>query len=507
MVDNGVNLRIGRRQDAVMPFIGKIDEAQVYDRALTAQEIQTLYNGPVLPPPDPSVFGEMALPFSMPDVAVDISLLHTGEVIFWKGQNNGTSTPTNVYLWNPVTQVFTQVTNALTNIFCAGHAILADGRLFVAGGHDNGSGILGEDDANIFDPISRTWSPAAKMAYKRWYPSVTTLADGKMLVTSGGIDSFTNIAGVPEIYDPANNSWTQLNNADLDIPFYPYTFLLPSGKIVDAGSDEHPYETKVLDINTQTWTTIDPNVVDGGSAVMYAPGKIMKSGTAIANPNSGVLTAATTYVIDMNQPNPVWRQTAPMNNPRGFHTLTLLPDGSVLASGGSKMATNQNLSQAVFELEVWSPVTETWTKMASIKNPRFYHSSALLLPDGKVLISGSGNSSGVNQLNGEIYSPAYLFKGPRPTITSAPTTITYNSLFSVSSPNASNISKVTLMRPGSMTHTINYSQSILDLPFSVNGNNLDVQAPLDGNYAAPGYYMLFIIDNQGVPSVASFVKI
>ena len=157
----------------------------------------------------------------------------------------------------------------------------------------------------------------------------------------------------------------------------------------------------------------------------------------------------------------------------------------------------------------WDPVTETWTTMARMQIPRLYHSTALLLPDGRVLAAGGGRAFGkvTSQLNAEIYSPPYLFKGARPTITSAPTAIGYGSNFVIETPDVSSIAMVSLVRPGAVTHGYNQDQRFLSLTFTQTPGGLQVQAPANANLAPPGYYMLFVLDTDGVPSAASFVRL
>src|SRR5262249_54238107 len=144
----------------------------------------------------------------------------------------------------------------------------------------------------------------------------------------------------------------------------------------------------VLDLNTQTWTTVDARPLDGGSSVMFLPGQVMKTGSSYyadttaydSNP-----AASTTYVLDMTQPTPAWQQTASMAYGRAHHNLTVLPDGTVLVTGGTSDLGGYNPASAVLPAELWSPDTKTWTTMASMQTPRMYHSTALLLPDGRVL--------------------------------------------------------------------------------------------------------------------------
>jgi hypothetical protein len=269
--------------------------------------------------------------------------------------------------------------------------------------------------------------------------------------------------------------------------------------------------SQVLDVNMQTWSVVDPNMVDGGSSVMYLPGKAMKSGTSFHPDDPPVPSDDTTYVIDMTQPLPAWRRTPSMAFPRTYHTLTLLPDGTVLVTGGGPTTDAIDVNNAVKAAELWSPATETWTIMASMQRPRLYHSVALLLPDGRVLVAGGGRffnqTDPSDQLSGEIYSPPYLFKGLRPVIGSAPTQIGYGSAMTVQTVDATRIASVALIKLGSMTHSFNMDQRYVPLSFTAGSGSLTVQTPANANIAPPGHYMLFIVDSDGVPSVAMILNI
>ena len=198
-----------------------------------------------------------------------------------------------------------------------------------------------------------------------------------------------------------------------------------------------------------------------------------------------------------------------MAHPRAYQNMTMLPDGTVLVSGGMTTSDGTDLTKAVLPAEIWNPDTETWTTVASLQNGREYHSTALLLPDGRVLMSGGGRLGGraENQDNAEIYSPPYLFKGPRPTITASPPGAGYGATFDVSTPNAAQISKVSLIRSPSVTHAIDMNQRFQFLNFTPGTGKVTVTAPANANLAPPGDYLLYLVDTNGVPSTGSFVRL
>ena len=449
---------------------------------------------------NPAVTGSWSSVINLPIVPVHSVLMHTGKVLIFDRPSAG---PT-ARVWDPVANTFTSVPNNTTDLFCAGHSALADGRILVVGGH--GATDAGTADVNIFDPVGLTWTLVSRMAYKRWYPTATTLPDGRVLATTGAASTVTDYVTIPEVYDPATNVWTRLTGASADLAQYGHLFLLSNGKIAYTGNWEFPSDARVLDVASQTWTIVDSNITDGYS-VMYQSGKVLKCGTSS---DSGLPGASGNLcnLIDFNAASPRWQASAPMAYSRTHHNMTLLPDANVLISGGSRMKEGYAVSSAILYPELWSPVTQTFTTMAPQAKPRLYHSENLLLPDGRVLSMGGGrDGSGVDQLNAEIYSPPYLFKGPRPSISSAPSVATYGGNFNVSTPDASSISSVVLMRLGSRTHGFDMDQRIVPLTFQASAGALSVQAPGNANLAPPGYYMLFLVNTAGVPSVATFLRL
>src|SRR5262245_47913024 len=378
-----------------------------------------------------------------------MSLEPTGQVLVFDAWDQA---PNSERLWDPATGTFISVPYG-RNLFCSGHIQLADGRTLIVGG--NIAAYDGLYDTTIFDPATRTYTRVRDMSVKRWYPTATELADGR-IPTSPGYSivqdrpgqpppfSDASVNSLPSIYDAKTNTWTDLTGAEMTTPLYPFLFVLGDGRVFDAGPDK---TTRILDTATRTWSTVATSPIDGMSAVMYRPGKIMKAGRW-ADPD---FFGANTYnadggtaVIDMNAASPTWRSTSSMAFARSYQNLTLLPDGTVLTSGGMTTSDGTDLSKGVLPAEIWNPDTETWTTVAALQNPREYHSTALLLPDGRVLMAGGGQLPGrsVDQKNAEIYSPPYLFKGPRPTITTSPAGAGYATSFDVSTPNAASISKV-----------------------------------------------------------------
>ncbi len=199
-----------------------------------------------------------------------------------------------------------------------------------------------------------------------------------------------------------------------------------------------------------------------------------------------------------------------MIQPRRHHNATLLPDGAILVTGGTNLAGFNEAPEMLLESEIWDPETELWSPLAPAAVHRLYHSTALLLPDGRVLSAGGGRPSAsgeVDHKNMEIFHPPYLFRGPRPVITSAPESVTYGETFRVETPNAATIAKITLIRLGSVTHAFDQNQRLVTLTFTPVENALEVAVPSNPNAAPPGDYMLFLVDLDGVPSVAPFIRL
>ena len=435
----------------------------------------------------PAESGEWSAPFAWPIVAIHASLLPSGKVLAWDR-----SIP---YLWDPATGSFTSVSSP-ARLFCSGHAFLPSGKLLVAGGHI--SDYHGIPDITIFSPTAESWTQSAPMRRGRWYPTSTTLSSGDVVILAGSDEAAQTVA-VPEVWSPGG--LRALTGASLALPYYPRTFLAPNGQVFYAGELQ---TTRYLDPNgSGFWTTVGDRrygVRDYGAAVMYDDGKILYAG--------GGRTTNTAEIIDLNVGAPVWQWTGSMAFPRRHLNATVLPTGEVLVTGGTSGTGFDDHLLAVHAAELWNPATGSWRTLASNSINRAYHSTSILLPDGRVLHAGSGEGSGApDEYNAELFSPPYLFQGSRPTITELPPLVGYGARFSLSTPNADGIAKVSLIRLGSTTHAFDMNQRFQWLSFTRQTGALSISAPTDPNRAPPGHYLVFILDGNGVPSVGRIVKL
>ena len=444
--------------------------------------------------------GRWELAFTTPVLAVHTHLLKTGKVLLWGDKGDA-------QLWSASTTGFTPVSKTF-RIYCSVHTFLPDGRLLVAGGTTPTTGGLRL--ATVFNPSTSSWSATSAMAQGRYYPTATTLPSGDILVVSGH-DTTLAVVTIPEIWN--GSGWRRLTTAPLRIPnpYYPAMFVAPNGKVFLAG---FPQTTRYLDVtSTGQWTTVaNRNVADRtmGSAVLYAPGKILYVG-------GGDPPTASAEVIDLNVASPSWRTVPGMAFARRQLNATILADGSVLVTGGTSGSGFNNQAGAVHVAELWNPKTETWTTMARETSNRTYHGTAILMPSGRVLSSGSGEGGGVPYANSEftaqLFAPPYLYKSDgtvavRPSITSAPSRLSYRQSFTVQTPDAASVARGTLIRLSSVTHAFNMSQLIYPLTFAATSSTtVSAMAPTNPNLAPPGPYMLFLINGSGVPSTAKIVTV
>jgi hypothetical protein len=462
--------------------------------------------------------------------AVHAALLPTGKVLLFSGTAEA-NLPRESRVWDPVTDTLTSQSFG-DDLFCAGHAMLADGRVLVNGGAIPGQG-RGIKATHIFDPVSESWTKVKDMNHARWYPTTLTLPDGRV-ITFSGRDENAGVVSQVEVYDPAADTWTDLPvtaNKALDI--YPSLHLMPDGSIFYTGTRwagstagwMSPPATARLDLATNTWTNVDdheiPDRTEGFSVLLppFEPGPFIHEHDDIPKPAKeapsltrvlvvgGPGATAAAEIIDLADGAPLWRRTADMNFPRRNVNGVLLPDGSVLVCSGIRGYKWDSDPGYVYEAELFDPQTETWTIAAPMTVGRQYHSASLLLADGRVLNIGSQGAS-IREMRMEVYSPPYLFHGPRPKITSAPAATAYGAEFVIESPDSCRIDRVVLVRPSAVTHQTNTDQRCLPLKWHRDGHcGLRITAPATAQLAPPSYYLLFILDDCGVPSIGRFIQL
>jgi hypothetical protein len=462
-----------------------------------------------------------------------MSLMPNGKIIAWGKYEANTTTMAMPRIWDPSTggPAGAPMIQLDTMLFCAGHTLMPDGRLMVSGGHK--ADDVGINRTNFFTQDG-AWQPGPNMAHGRWYPTVTTLSDGRML-TMAGRDENGNVVTIPEIWE--NNHWVELPGAGtLEIPYYPRNFVAPSGRLFMAGER---ITSRWFDVDVSngagrgTWSTGPTHIWrfnrDYGTAAMYEPGKILYAGggghTGWPTPDAKSPTpTATAEMIDLNQPGATWQPAGSMSAPRRHLNSTILPDGEVLITGGTRGGgfVDINEADAVKAAEIWNPKAGPngqWTTLASASKMRVYHSVSLLLPDGTVLHGASGDADAIQngvvtpvppERNHEIFSPPYMFKfsgDNRPKITSAPGTVAYKQTFRVVTPNAAQVTEVRWIHLGSVTHAFDAGQRANTLTFTQQSDGVDVTAPDNANLAPPGFYQLFILNRNGVPSVGKILRV
>jgi len=447
----------------------------------------------------------------MPINPVHVALLYNGKVLVVSGSGNvAANSNFQAALWDP--QAGTITTQPVAwDMFCNGMAVLPDGRPFVMGGTLQYDPFHGELSTSTYDPTTNTFTNQQSMAHGRWYPTSTVLGDGRTMVFSGLDENGATNTSV-ELYS-VSSGWSAAFSAPWTPPLYPRMHLLPNGNVFYSGATTG---SGLFNPSTHTWTTnIAFTNYSGtrtyGTSVLlpltpannYTPKVIIMGG--------GSPSTNTTEIIDLSATPPRWVNGPLMSQPRIEMDATILPNGKVLALGGS--LNDEDTATASLKGDLYDPIANTFSPAGSEVYARLYHSVSLLLPDGTVWVAGGNPDRGTYEPHMEIYSPPYLFNSngtpaTRPAITSVSSGIVgYGSAFQIQTPDAANISSVVLVRNGAVTHAFDMDQRLVGLSFTIGSGVLNVTGPPNGNIAPPGYYMLFILNISGVPSVASMVQV
>jgi len=445
-----------------------------------------------------------------------VLLPNSNRILYWGyGQRADQSR-----LWDQATGLYSAPANqpiaihADENIWSGAHAHLADaaGTILVHSGFMTGGGVSADTErrAFLFDPATSVFSPASDLHTGRFYPTTITLANGDALTLFGEDHAHASGVGVQsfEIFTPGGaGAWSAPKAIPFSYFYYPWTFLLPGGNLFIAGPQKparrfDPTATPIIDSPANQFNQIasQRGVNMDGTAVLlalrpphYEP-RIFVAGGAAADARQ------TAEWIDLSKAAPAWQALPNLNVPRDKVNSVLLPDGRILIAGGIDTLPDGGPSE-IFDPE--DPLSG-FLLGPNMKHVRAYHSAAILLPDGSVIMGGDPNGGATPN---ERYLPSYFFKS-RPTITGSPATIAHGAAFSVATPTPATIAEVVLMSPGAVTHAFNHNQRYVGC--AINGTTataVTAAAPPDGNIAPPGYYMLFLVDHDRSPSLGVWIRV
>src|SRR5262245_36362199 len=479
-----------------------------------------------------STSGQWSGVFDWPIIGIHCILTPDGKVLTYGTDQLGQQGAQLIYdVWDIATNThYTLPNRTPTDMFCSAAALVPEtGQILIMGGdsrgHDPTEVNLGVHDANVFDPATMSVSPldpdcpigtvegdhicGGHMQFERWYPTAVTLANGKIVVM-GGRDGTGDGVGTPELYTPFSG-WRTLDGATSEVIKndwdYPRAWLDSDGMIncfESTSTAAQPGKLLLMDPSGDGRVTVVgtlPVVTSSANpAIMFEQNKVL----AVANNGDA-------WIMDMSGAVPTFTKTASLNESRLWSNMVVLADGSVMVSGGSGV--DNQLIGVTNEVAIWNPSTGQWKIGADAAVPRLYHSTTILLPDATVLSLGGGAPGPLTNTNGEIYTPPYLFDqdgnlAKRPVISTAPDELKPGTTFTISVDDASAIERLTFVKDGAVTHSLNMAASKVELPFSVEPNNkLVVQLPENSNVLTPGDWMLFAINKEGTPSIASSVKI
>jgi hypothetical protein len=469
--------------------------------------------------PSPYVGGKFGATVNWPIIPIHAVLLPDGRVMNYGTDQNGSQSGQFVYdVWTPSLGTGTNAHQVLSNttgtdIFCSAQVVVpADNSVLITGGDLTVNGVRNYSNPDITNfnySTNQLSANANKLSQRRWYPSVLTLANADVLVLGGRADPQTPVP-TPQVYTPGAG-WRDLTGATSDAAYgsgnvaYPRAWQAPNGKVFVLPVDGSSYFMDPVGTGAITKTAV---TVPVGYAylpsVMFSPGKILS-----------IRQGGNTQLINLTGATPTATAQAKLSQDRFHANATVLADGKVLVSGGS--AVDNVATNVAYQVALWNPKNNTWTNGAIATQMRLYHSVAMLLADGTVLTAGGGAPGPINNLNAEIYSPPYLFTSSgalaaRPTLSATPGYVSWGKSFtakvaasgSIFSPT---ISRATLVKTGTVTHTVDFDQRFIELTFRQSGSQLTLTAPANGNTAPPGNYMLFVFNSSGVPSLAKVVRL
>lgn len=423
-------------------------------------------------------------------------------------------------LWDQSTGLYTTPANqpiaihADQNIWSGAHAHVDDsaGTVLAHSGFMTGGGVSANTERRsfLFDPAGNTFSHASELHTGRFYPSTIRLGDGRPLTLFGEDHANAPGTGVQsfEVFTPGGaGAWSAPKHLPFNYFYYPWTFLLPGGDLFIAGPQKparrfDPNATPIVDNPARQYNQISSQRgvnMDGTALLLplrpphYEPRVLVAGGSAA----DAQLSAEW---IDLSVATPAWQALPNLNVPRDKVNSVLLPDGRVLIAGGIETLPDGGPAE-IFDPQ--DPITG-FQLGPNMQHPRGYHSAAILLPDGSVIMGGDPNGGATAN---ERYLPSYFFKA-RPTITASPATVAHGAAFSVNTPTPGDVAEVIVTAPGAVTHGFNQNQRMVGCVITgTTATAVTALAPPDGTIAPPGFYLLWLVDHDRVPSTAAWIRI
>ncbi|MCP9997587.1 kelch motif-containing protein [Streptomyces werraensis] len=380
-------------------------------------------------------------------------------------------------------------------------------------------------DAYEFDPVAEKYIKVDPMKEARWYPTLTTLGDGKILSVSGLDDIGQLVPGKNEIYDPETKEW-EYTDKERQFPTYPALFLMQNGKIFYSGSnagygpDDVGREPGVWDVKTNKFKKIpglsDPELMETSGTVLLPPAQdekymVIGGGGVGESPRS----SEKTRIVDLKADDPTFVDGPSLDKGTRYPQASILPNDEVLISGGSEDYRGRGDSN-ILEARIYDTEKNELRRVADPLVGRNYHSGSILLPDGRVMFFGSDSlfadkantKPGEFEQRIEIYTPPYLYGDEeQPDLSGGPQTIRRGGSGTFTSQDAASVKKVRLIRPSATTHVTDVDQRSIALDFTTDGDEVTVTVPKNKNLVQSGWYMLFVTDGDGTPSKAQWVRV
>ncbi len=457
--------------------------------------------------------------------AVHVALLRSGKVLLAAGSGNSRGDfdagTFKTSIWDPATGNLKAVATPW-DAFCSGHSFMADGRLLVAGGTTGypdgtpGSSPKGSKKSYFFDPVTEKYTATGNMHIARWYPTVTELGDGRQFAL-GGLDENGDYTSSYEIFDGAAWSAPHVGPSRYVYqPMYPALHLLRDGRLFYSGvntfgGNAAEVPPGIWSLPTNAYQSVpglsNDTRRDQGASVMLPPAqdqRVMVIGGG--DHSNNVNAVSSTSIVDLRGAAPSFSAGPPISSAKIYVNAVVLPDSTVLQTGGAAKSV-VFAGAPVQSSQIFNPKTNVWKNVASPTVPRLYHSAAVLLPDGRVATFG-GNPTSSFEMRIEVFTPPYLETGtPRPTLTGAANDFHYGDYAAFATTQAASIKSAVLVRPASATHQSDPNQRLVNVGFTKTPTGVSVTLPAERNLAPPGWYMLFVVDANGVPSIAKWVHL